>query len=271
MTTEGRGSLPDDIEGEGLRPSASPAAEEGADSARSRGQRKQLPLWQESLLLLVIALGLAVIIKTLFLQAFYIPSASMEPGLVEDDRILVQKVSYWGGNSPERGDVVVFKDPGGWLGASAAQGPDNLLVTAMTKIGLYPTGGHLVKRVIGVGGDTVECCDEEGRLIVNGEPIDEPYVRADVCNGPANGGCEVGWDTGVIPDGHIFVMGDNRGGSADSSGRLCRPDHETDCTNTGAFVPDDLVVGKVFVLMWPFSRFDWIGNPGSFDSVPNAS
>lgn len=78
----------------------------------ARGARKQLPLWQESFLLLAIALILAVVIKAFFVQAFYIPSESMEPGLVKNDRILVQKVSYWGGGTPQRGDVVVFKDPG---------------------------------------------------------------------------------------------------------------------------------------------------------------
>ena len=82
-----------------------------------RTKRKQLPLWQETILLLGVALVLAIVIKTFFVQAFYIPSESMEPGLILNDRILIQKVSYWGDGGPERGDVVVFKDPGGWLAA----------------------------------------------------------------------------------------------------------------------------------------------------------
>ena len=80
-------------------------------------------MWQETILLLGVALVLAIVIKALFVQAFYIPSESMEPGLVKNDRILVQKVSYWFGGTPERGDVVVFEDPGGWLGTEDV-GPD---------------------------------------------------------------------------------------------------------------------------------------------------
>ena len=125
-----------------------------------RSKRKQLPLWQETILLLGVALVLAIVIKTFFVQAFYIPSESMEPGLILNDRILIQKVSYWGDDEPERGDVVVFKDPGGWLPPIDSAGPSNPVARVMAKIGLYPTGGHLVKRVIGVAGDTIECCDD---------------------------------------------------------------------------------------------------------------
>ena len=123
------------------------------------------------LLLLGIALVLAIVIKTFFVQAFYIPSESMEPGLIENDRILVQKVSYWFGGDPSRGDVVVFEDPGGWLQGN--EPAPTGLANVLSKIGLYPTGGHLVKRVIGTEGDVIECCDDEGRILVNGEPIDE--------------------------------------------------------------------------------------------------
>ena len=228
-----------------------------------------MPLWLESVLLLVFALVAAVVIKSFLLQAFYIPSPSMEPGLVENDRIVVQKVSYWGSGTPQRGDVVVFKDPGGWLSPADSAEPDNLVVKAMSKIGLYPTGGHLVKRVVGVGGDTVECCDDQGRIKVNGEPVDEPYVRipASGCAGPVYG-CEGTWSSGVIPEGHLFVMGDNRGQSADSSRHMCREDLETDCVPGSEFVPVENVVGKVFVLLWPADRFSWIGTPDSFDDVP---
>ena len=158
-----------------------------ADTGRHRSPatppRKHLPVWQESILLLAVALGLAVLIKALFVQAFYIPSESMEPGLVKNDRILVQKVSYWFGGSPQRGDVIVFEDPGEWLGPADAQGPTGF-ASVLSKVGLYPTGGHLVKRVIGVAGDIVTCCDEQGRISVNGEPIDESAYL-----GPDPGSC----------------------------------------------------------------------------------
>ena len=146
----------------------SPDGEGQAEAAAPRGKgqrRKHLPVWQETILLLGIALVLAIVIKALFLQAFYIPSESMEPGLVKNDRILVEKPSYWFG-SPQRGDVVVFKDPGGWLRGEEAAGPTSTVAKVLSKIGLYPTGGHLVKRVIGVAGDVIECCDDQGRLSV---------------------------------------------------------------------------------------------------------
>src|SRR5690554_4128291 len=106
-----------------------------------------MPVWQESALLLGIALTLAIVIKAFFVQAFYIPSGSMRDTLVRNDRILVQKVSYWGDGQPERGDIVVFADPGGWLDSSEIRTADNPLTKTLELFGLYPTGGHLVKRV----------------------------------------------------------------------------------------------------------------------------
>ena len=120
------------------------------------------------MLLLAFAILLALVVKTFFVQSFYIPSESMEPGLIVNDRILVQKPSYWGSGGPQRGDVIVFDDPGGWLNGLESAQPMSLLARGLAKIGLYPTGGHLVKRVIGVAGDTIECCDDQGRLMVNG-------------------------------------------------------------------------------------------------------
>ena len=264
MTTEDRGTVP-------------PLAEDGHEPrptqpGKRAARKKHLPLWQETILLLGLALVLAIVIKAFFVQAFYIPSESMEPGLVENDRILVEKVSYWFGGEPERGDVVVFKDPGGWLSGAEAAGPQNPLARAMVKVGLYPEGGHLVKRVIGVGGDTITCCDDQGRISVNGEPLNEDaYIREQglECNGP-RGTPSCDWKAGPVPEGHIFVMGDNRGHSADSTAHMCRAD-ETECVPGAEFVPVDLVVGKVFVLLWPFSHFDWIGHPDSFAAVPDAS
>ena len=97
--------------------------EAGTPGKPPKQEKKHLPVWQETILLLAIALVLAVVIKALFVQAFYIPSESMEPGLVKNDRILVEKPSYWLGGNPQRGDVVVFADPGGWLSGAEAAGP----------------------------------------------------------------------------------------------------------------------------------------------------
>lgn len=262
MTTDER---PLDPEQPAAEVSSEPTDEPVQDAPR---KKRHLPVWQETLLLLAVALVLAVVIKALFVQAFYIPSESMQPGLVENDRILVQKVSYWFGGSPERGDVVVFEDPDNWLGTENA-GPTSTVAKVMAKIGLYPEGGHLVKRVVGVAGDTITCCDDQGRIAVNGEPLDEEAYVADVkrdCNGPMTGNCD--WEEGPVPEGHVFVMGDNRGSSADSTTHMC-VEGETDCTDN-PYVDVDLVVGKVFVLVWPRDRFGWVGRPDSFDDVPEA-
>ena len=233
-------------------------------------KQHHLPLWQETILLLAVALGLAILIKALLVQAFYIPSESMEPGLVRNDRILVQKVSYWFGGSPQRGDVVVFKDPGDWLSGAESVGPPNTVTKLMAKIGLYPSGGHLVKRVIGVEGDVIHCCDKQGRISVNGTPLnEESYVKqaGAECNGPMIG-CN--WTAGPVPAGHVFVMGDNRSHSADSTVHMCGKG-VSDCVPGSEFVPVDLVVGKVFVLLWPRSHFHWLHRPPTFADVPDAA
>lgn len=250
--------------------------EQGADAPR---ERKHLPVWQETLILLAVALGLAVVIKALLMQAFYIPSESMEPGLVRNDRILVQKVSYWFGGEAQRGDVVVFEDPGGWLSGADTPGPTGM-AKALSYVGLYPTGGHLVKRVIGTPGDVIECCDDQGRLMVNGQPIDEAdYLapRPGGCNAPLSGSvtrsgsaynrrCD--WTLTVAPD-KLFVLGDNRNSSADSRAHLCAPDADP-CTES-PWVDRDLVVGKVFALVWPTDRWTWVSRPETYADVPDGS
>ena len=233
-----------------------PSVKTSAESRKAgHKERKQLPLWQETLLLLVIALGLAILIKAFFVQAFYIPSPSMEPQFVKNDRILVQKVSYWGGGGPQRGDIIVFKDPGGWLRAQDTQGPKSGVKKVMETIGLYPAGGHLVKRVIGVGGDHVVCCDTQGRVTVNGHALEETsYLPKDTAPSLTK------FDK-TVPKGYLWMMGDNRSDSSDSREHMGQPG--------GGFVPDDLVVGKVFALVWPVGRAEFIHRPSTFDSVPD--
>ncbi len=206
--------------------------------------------------MLAAALVLAIAIKALFVQAFYIPSASMNDTLVPDDRILVQKVSYWAG-SPSRGDVVVFADPGGWLGEAGRwpqrEGPLHVLESALGLVGLAPTGGHLVKRVIAVGGDTVRCCDRRGRLRVNGTPLGEQaYLRAGQRPSAVS-------FRQRVPSGHLWVMGDNRSQSADSRAHLGQPG--------GPFVAEEDVVGKVVAVVWPLGHAKTLPRPATFAAV----
>ncbi len=214
---------------------------------------RHLPFWLELVLLLGLALALAVAIKALLLQAFYIPSGSMDDTLVFNDRILVQKISYWGGGSPERGDVVVFADPGGWLDGATPEA-DNMVSQGLELIGLFPTGGHLVKRVIGVGGDTVACCDKRGRVTVNGTALQERSYLA------AGQRPSLITFKQKVPDGYLWVMGDNRPQSADSRVHLGDPG--------GGFVPEEAVVGKVFSVIWPWGHAKLLSKPTTFDEVP---
>jgi signal peptidase I len=218
-------------------------------------EKRPLPFWQELALLLGIALALAIVIKALFMQAFYIPSGSMNDTLVYNDRILVQKVSYWGSGTPQRGDIVVFDDPGGWLDESAAPAPSNIIAKTLEVFGLYPTGGHLVKRVIGVGGDEVACCDPSGHVTVNGKALHENSYLA-----PGAKPSLIRFDE-KVPKGYLWVMGDNRAESADSRVHLGDPG--------GGFVPEKDVVGKVFAVVWPLGHFKFIPRPSTFDSVPD--
>ncbi len=215
--------------------------------AKRTGKR---PLWQESILLVVAALVIAVVVKSFFVQAFYIPSSSMEPTMLVDDKILVQKVSLWFGDV-DRGDIVVFDDSGKWLGEGDPNLDHNIVQKSLEKVGLYPTSGHLIKRVIGVGGDKVVCCTD-GKLTVNGVTIDEPYVLDEKVT--ADSPFEV-----TVKKDHLWVMGDNRGNSGDS--RLHMDD------KTGGQVPVDDVVGKAWLRVWPLERAGFVSGTSAFDGV----
>jgi signal peptidase I len=169
----------------------------------------------------------------------------MEDTLLVQDRILVSKITTRV-SGVERGEIVVFTDPGGWLPEVAKPGGiGGALRSALTWVGLLPsdTGDDLVKRVIGVGGDHIVCCDAQDRIVLNGVGLDETYLK------PGGGTAQVRFDV-TVPAGRIFVMGDNRGDSADSRFHL-EADQGT--------VPVDNVVGRVVALIWPVDR--WSGAP----------
>lgn len=235
-----------------------PAGSSGETPAPRRGGG----LWgavRETVVVLASALVLSLLIKTFLAQAFYIPSASMHDTLIEGDRVLVSKLTP-GPFELERGDIVVFKDPGGWLVVPPAmpQGALSEAVTsALTFIGLLPqdAGEHLIKRVIGLPGDEVACCDAQGRLTVNGVAIDEPYLH------PGSVPSEVEF-TAVVPADHLWVMGDNRQNSQDSRAHLGDPG--------GGFVPMDDVVGTGVVVLWPIDRITLLRDPtATFAGVPD--
>jgi signal peptidase I len=222
-----------------------------ADPGVKPRRPRSLPVWAETILLLVLALLVSALVKTFVVQMFFVPSGSMRPLFVEDDRIVVQKVSYWAGEV-DRGDVVVFDDPGGrWLGAGTAV-PLSPVQRLLAKVGLYPTGGHLVKRVIGVGGDRVACCDGRGRVTVNGVPLDE---RSYLARGAAPS--ERPFSV-TVPSGRLWVMGDNRANSEDSRFHTNLPG--------GGTVPESDVVGKVWAIVWPLGRAHFLREPATFEN-----
>jgi signal peptidase I len=222
-------------------------------------KKKGGSFWKELPILIVVALGLALLIKAFLLQAFYIPSASMEPTLhgctgCTGDRVLVNKLIY-NIRSVHRGEIVVFKGPPDWPSEVSVAPPGNPVSAFFRDIGgalgIGPGNGtDFIKRVIGVGGDHVKCCNAQGRVTVNGVALHEhSYLY------PGNPPSKIEFSI-TVPKHTVFVMGDHRSDSSDSRYHLSDPRH-------GA-IPVDDVVGKAFVRVWPPSRWGGLGVPGTF-------
>lgn len=214
---------------------------------------------KEIVTILAIALVLSFLIKTFLFRAFYIPSGSMENTLRIDDRIFVNLLVP----KPfalERGDVVVFKDTQGWLPPEQPQtGPFTWVGDVATFLGLAPDSSqqHLVKRVIGLPGDHVKCCDAAGKLTINGAAITESYLF------PGASPSDTTFDV-TVPAGHLWVMGDHRNNSEDSRA------HQA-LSGTG-FVPISAVEGRAIVIAWPLNHTGILGNyPNVFANVPKPS
>jgi signal peptidase I len=208
-------------------------------------------LVRETVIVVGLSLVIATLVRIFLVQAFLIPSQSMEDTLVVGDRVLVSKLTTRFGEI-QRGDVVVFADPDGWLSPV----PDEISVTfgsrirdALQFVGVLPddSEGHLIKRVIGVGGDTVACCDDDQRITVNGDPIDESsYLRPG--DEPSATTFEI-----EVPAGDLFVMGDHRSNSGDS--------------RVNGTVPEERVTGRAFAVVWPISNWTRLSRPDTFDAV----
>ncbi|OJF14462.1 signal peptidase I [Couchioplanes caeruleus subsp. caeruleus] len=200
------------------------------DSDKDRKQRSAWSRLRELLILAVVGVLVAVGVRAYVLQTFYIPSGSMEQTLLIDDKVLVDKISYRMG-SPERGEIVVFRPPSGWtVGANQ----------------------EFIKRVVGVAGDRVVCCDGTNRITVNGRALDEDYLfRGD---GPSDRTFDV-----TVPAGSVFLLGDHRSASADSRAHL---------DVNGGTVPVDNIVGRAFATYWPPSSARMLSVPETFADVP---
>ena len=218
---------------------------------------------RELIIIVVVALVVCSLLRFFVGQMFLIPSPSMESTLLVGDKVVVQKITNF-----ERGDIIVFGDPGVWLRNAPSQkrGP---VGNVFEFVGVLPdTSGHIVKRVIGLGGDKVICCDKQGRITVNGQPLDETsYLYRDAAGEQVVS--SVTFEV-VVPKDRLFVMGDHRDESADSR---CHLTDVTPGTSKGetAFVPVDSVVGPAVAIVAPFNRAQRLHRPETFATVPGAA
>jgi signal peptidase I len=216
---------------------------------------KRSSFWRELPILIVIALALAFLLKTFLVQAFYIPSGSMENTLQVGDRVMVNKLAYTFGGI-QRGDVVVFSGVDSWdPEIQVADG--NPITDALRSVaGAFgfasPNEKDYIKRVIGLPGDRVQCCDKQGRITVNGVPLDEDDYLF-----PGNKPSDDPFDYRV-PEGRIWVMGDHRAQSSDSRFHMQDPG--------GGAIPIDSVVGRAFVVIWPFNDVGLLTRPDGIDN-----
>ncbi|MFF4247841.1 signal peptidase I [Streptomyces sp. NPDC001822] len=229
--------------------------EEGSRSAHVRDRMPGPVSWGRTAFLGMVCTAALLLFSAFVLQPFLIPSGSMEPTLRIGDRVLVNKLAYRFGSEPRRGDVVVFDGTGSFVREEDTAGDPvgELLRAAAASLGLAePAGTDFVKRVVGVGGDRVVCCDRRGRLEVNGTAVSEGYIH------PGDRPSEAAFDI-VVPGGTLWVMGDHRSRSRDSRDHLGEPG--------GGMVPVERVIGRVDWLGWPLGRIGSLEGTGAFAGI----
>ncbi len=238
--------------GAGAATGAGTATRARARRRRRRRRRSWRSLLTELVILVVVALFLGAVIKTYALQPFFIPSGSMENTLDVNDRVLVNKLVY-DFRSIHRGDIVVFNGQGSWDRGTPPPTPTSFsafLDNLAGMFGLGSPGDVYVKRVIGVPGDHVACCDAQGRVTVNGVPLSErSYIY------PGDMPSQIRFNI-VVPAGRLWVMGDHRDVSDDSRGHLGDPG--------GGKIPTSAVLGRAFIIIWPPSRWRILPIPATF-------
>lgn len=241
---------------------ASEASKDEVDKPRPK--KRGVASWLMEIVLIVVgALIISAVLRTFVGQMFIIPSGSMENTLVPQDRVLVSKIGGF-----QRGDIVVFEDPGGWMAPQKEK--TSVIGKALEFVGLQPSTStnHLIKRVIGMSGDHVECCDAQGRISVNGVALDESSYLFTDPNGVMTAPANVPFDI-IVPKDRIFVLGDHRNASGDSR---C---HLNDLSQSGkgmaAFIPKDKVVGASVALVSPLNRLRTFSVPDIFKAVPAPS
>lgn len=223
--------------------------------------RRLLGGLREVLLIVVGALVISAVLRAFVFEPFTIPSGSMENTLQVNDKVIAQKVTDF-----RRGDVIVFRDPGEWINGTT-QPRTNPAARLLEFVGVLPNSSDdfLTKRVIGLPGDRVSCCGDDGRLTINGQPLDETaYLFTDPI-GQINPS-DIEFDV-IVPQASLFVLGDHRNASADSRCHLTdqQPGSEPGAT---AFVPVDHVVGPVGMIVAPFDRWQQLKTPAAFDEIP---
>jgi signal peptidase I len=225
----------------------------GGGKPAARRARRKRSFWREFPILVVVALLLAVVIKTYAIQAFFIPSGSMENTLEINDRVLVNKLVY-DVRGIHRGDIVVFNGDGSWDPGTPPRDTNFVVKFAQgfaSMFGFGHPGDILIKRVIGLPGDKVACCDAQGRVTVNGIPLTEQSYLY-----PGDAPSEIRFNI-VVPPGRLWVMGDHRLISDDSRDHLGEPG--------GGTVPENAVIGRAFVIIWPISRWRILPIPATFE------